>query len=90
MAFFFGMSPYVTHLGVSLSETYHLNTNELILETAVRGQPTPEVQWFKDSIEIQSGGRYQLIEHQDGTRELIIDRPDSAQRSRGPRTRYPW
>jgi len=71
------MSPYVTHLGVSLSETYHLNTNELILETAVRGQPTPEVQWFKDSIEIQSGGRYQLIEHQDGTRELIIDRPDS-------------
>ncbi|XP_016940406.2 muscle M-line assembly protein unc-89 isoform X12 [Drosophila suzukii] len=61
----------------SLKETYHLNTNELILETAVRGQPTPEVQWFKDSIEIQSGGRYQLIEHQDGTRELIIDRPDS-------------
>nr|XP_044249283.1 muscle M-line assembly protein unc-89 isoform X4 [Drosophila takahashii] len=61
----------------SLKETYHLNTNELILETAVRGQPTPEVQWFKDSIEIQSGGRYQLIEHQDGTRELIIDRPDN-------------
>uniref|UniRef100_A0A6P4FIV9 Muscle M-line assembly protein unc-89-like isoform X2 n=1 Tax=Drosophila rhopaloa TaxID=1041015 RepID=A0A6P4FIV9_DRORH len=61
----------------SLKETYHLNTNELILETAVRGQPTPEVQWFKDSIEIQSGGRYQLIEHQDGTCELIIDRPDN-------------
>ncbi|XP_017019749.1 muscle M-line assembly protein unc-89 isoform X1 [Drosophila kikkawai] len=61
----------------SLKETYHLNTNELILETAVRGQPTPEVQWFKDSVEIQSGGRYQLIEHQDGTCELIIDRPDN-------------
>ncbi|KAH8321002.1 hypothetical protein KR067_013027 [Drosophila pandora] len=61
----------------SLKETYHLNTNELILETAVRGQPTPEVQWFKDSIEIQSGGRYQLLEHQDGTCELIIDRPDN-------------
>lgn len=58
-------------------ETYHLNTNELILETAVRGQPTPEVQWFKDSVEIQSGGRHQIIEHQDGTCELIIDRPDS-------------
>jgi len=43
----------------------------------VRGQPTPQVQWFKDSIEVQSGGRYQLIEHQDGTCELIIDRPDS-------------
>ncbi|KAH8390355.1 hypothetical protein KR200_010964 [Drosophila serrata] len=61
----------------SLKETYHLNTNELILETAVRGQPTPEVQWFKDSVEIQSGGRYQLLEHQDGTCELIIDRPDN-------------
>ncbi|XP_030387654.1 titin homolog isoform X3 [Scaptodrosophila lebanonensis] len=61
----------------SLKETYHLNTNELILETGVRGQPTPEVQWFKDSIEIQSGGRYQILEHQDGTCELIIDKPDS-------------
>lgn len=58
-------------------ETYHLNSNELILETGVRGQPTPQVQWFKDSIEIQSGGRYQIIEHQDGTCELIIDRPDN-------------
>ncbi|XP_033149172.1 muscle M-line assembly protein unc-89-like [Drosophila busckii] len=61
----------------SLKETYHLNSNELILETAVRGQPTPQVQWFKDSIEIQSGDRYQLLEHQDGTCELIIDRPDN-------------
>ncbi|EDW61837.2 uncharacterized protein Dvir_GJ20095, isoform B [Drosophila virilis] len=61
----------------SLKETYHLTSNELILETAVRGQPTPQVQWFKDSIEVQSGGRYQIIEHQDGTCELIIDRPDS-------------
>ncbi|XP_068144679.1 muscle M-line assembly protein unc-89 isoform X5 [Drosophila tropicalis] len=61
----------------SLRETYHLNSNELILETAVRGQPTPEVQWFKDSVEIQSGGRYQILEHQDGTCELIIDRPDN-------------
>ncbi|XP_002139005.4 muscle M-line assembly protein unc-89 isoform X13 [Drosophila pseudoobscura] len=61
----------------SLKDTYHLNTNELILETAVRGQPTPEVQWFKDSIEIQSGGRFQLIEHQDGSCELHIDRPDN-------------
>lgn len=43
----------------------------------MRGQPTPQVQWFKDSIEIQSGGRYQIIEHQDGTCELIVDRPDN-------------
>ncbi|EDW09260.2 uncharacterized protein Dmoj_GI20421, isoform E [Drosophila mojavensis] len=61
----------------SLKETYHLNSNELILETAVRGQPTPQVQWFKDSVEVQSGGRFQIIEHQDGTCELIIDRPDN-------------
>lgn len=56
-------------------ENYHLNTNELILDTGVRGQPTPEVQWFKDSMEIQSGGRFKILEHQDGTCELIIDRP---------------
>ncbi|XP_054741014.1 muscle M-line assembly protein unc-89 isoform X2 [Anastrepha obliqua] len=61
----------------SLKEIYHLNTNELILETGVRGQPTPKVQWSKDSIEIQSGGRYQILQHQDGTCVLIIDRPDS-------------
>lgn len=70
---------YATTNGSPLrpTETYHLNSNELILETAVRGQPTPQVQWFKDSIEIQNGDRHQLIEHQDGTCELIIDRPDN-------------
>lgn len=58
-------------------EIYHLNTNELVLETGVRGQPTPQVQWSKDNFEIKNGGRYQILQHQDGTCELIIDRPDA-------------
>ncbi|XP_036344439.1 muscle M-line assembly protein unc-89-like, partial [Rhagoletis pomonella] len=60
----------------SLKEIYHLNTNELILETGVRGQPAPQVTWSKDNFEIKSGGRFQILQHQDGTCELIIDRPD--------------
>lgn len=58
-------------------EIYHLNTNELVLETGIRGQPIPQVQWSKDNFEIKNGGRYQILQHQDGTCELIIDRPDA-------------
>lgn len=33
-------------------DTYHLNINELYLETHVRGQPHPTVEWFKDSVSV--------------------------------------
>lgn len=53
-----------------------MNTNELILETGVRGVPTPEIHWFKDMVELTQGGKYHMLEHQDGTIELVIDYPD--------------
>lgn len=33
-------------------DTYHLNINELYLETHVRAQPHPTVEWFKDSVSV--------------------------------------
>lgn len=52
-----------------------MNTNELILEIHVRGQPNPTVVWVKDGVEIQNSERYQILEHSDGTCELVIDKP---------------
>uniref|UniRef100_A0A1B0BT08 Ig-like domain-containing protein n=1 Tax=Glossina palpalis gambiensis TaxID=67801 RepID=A0A1B0BT08_9MUSC len=60
-----------------LRDTYHLNTNELILETGVRGQPAPKVQWFKDSVEIEKSERFHIFNHSDGTCELVIDYPSN-------------
>ncbi|XP_061389091.1 muscle M-line assembly protein unc-89 [Musca vetustissima] len=59
-----------------VKETYHLNTNELILETGVRGEPTPTIQWLKDNIDIEEGGRIHKFHHADGTLELVIDCPN--------------
>uniref|UniRef100_T1GCX8 Ig-like domain-containing protein n=1 Tax=Megaselia scalaris TaxID=36166 RepID=T1GCX8_MEGSC len=60
----------------SLKDAYHLNTNELILTSQIRGQPTPSVTWFKDAVEIQNDDKYQVIDHADGTCELIVDKPE--------------
>uniref|UniRef100_A0A1I8NUE4 Muscle M-line assembly protein unc-89 n=1 Tax=Stomoxys calcitrans TaxID=35570 RepID=A0A1I8NUE4_STOCA len=59
-----------------LKETYHLNTNELVLETGVRGEPMPKVQWLRDNIDIEEGGRFHTFYHADGTCELVIDCPN--------------
>uniref|UniRef100_A0A1A9W2E7 Ig-like domain-containing protein n=1 Tax=Glossina brevipalpis TaxID=37001 RepID=A0A1A9W2E7_9MUSC len=60
-----------------LRDTYHLNTNELILETGVRGQPAPKVQWFKDSVEVEKSERLHISNHTDGSCELVIDYPST-------------
>lgn len=60
----------------SIKETYHLNTNELILETGARGQPKPIITWFKDSVEIKNDERIKIISHADGSSELVIDQPN--------------
>lgn len=57
-------------------DTYHLITNELVLETGIRGVPTPQIQWLKDSIEIENGGRIHILHHSDGNLELVIDSPN--------------
>lgn len=59
-----------------LTDTYHLNSNELILETGIRGVPMPQVQWLKDNIEIESSGRFHIFQHTDGNCELVIDSPN--------------
>lgn len=58
------------------SDTYHLNTNELIIECLVRGDPKPKITWIKDDFEIDNPTKYQQIDHDDGTCELIINNPN--------------
>lgn len=62
-------------------DTYHLNINELYLETHVRGQPHPKVEWFKDSADIsRTDPKYQVFDHPDGLCELIVNFPNSGDR----------
>lgn len=56
-------------------DTYHLNSNELILECRVRGEPMPKINWVKDSFDVDIGEKIQQIDHDDGTCELIINNP---------------
>lgn len=59
-----------------MTDSYRLNTNELILTSQVRGKPAPDVTWFKDAVELEDDDKYEIIDHADGTCELIIDKPD--------------
>lgn len=52
-----------------------MNTNELILECHVHGEPRPKITWSKDSFDIETGDKYQQIDHDDGNCELIINNP---------------
>lgn len=62
-------------------DTYHLNINELYLETHVRGQPHPKIDWFKDSADIlRTDPKYQVFDHPDGLCELIVNFPNSGDR----------
>lgn len=60
-------------------DTYHLNINELYLETHVRGYPHPTVEWLKDSVNIaRNDPKYQVFDHPDGLCELIVNDPGNA------------
>lgn len=53
-----------------------MNTNEIYLETHVRGQPHPKVEWLKDSVTVtKDDEKFQQIDHPDGTCELIVNYP---------------
>lgn len=59
------------------TDTYHLNINELYLETHVRGVPHPTVEWYKDSVNIsRTDPKYQVFDHPDGLCELIVNEPN--------------
>lgn len=60
-------------------DTYHLNINELYLETHVRGAPHPVVEWYKDSVNIsRTDPKYQVFDHPDGLCELIVNEPNQS------------
>lgn len=62
-------------------DTYHLNINELYMETHVRGQPHPTIEWFKDSVGIsRTDPKYQVFDHPDGLCELIVNFPNNNDR----------
>lgn len=53
-----------------------MNTNDIYLETHVRGQPTATIEWVKDGVTItKDDNKYQQIDHPDGTCELIVNYP---------------
>lgn len=59
------------------TDTYHLNLNELYLETHVRGQPIPTVEWVKDGVTVERGdSKYQQTDHPDGLCELTVNSPN--------------
>lgn len=56
-------------------DQFHLNTNELVLDCHIRGQPMPSVYWMKDGQTIEPDGSFQQFEHEDGSLEFVITNP---------------
>lgn len=56
-------------------DVYHSNTTELVIDTKVRGNPRPTVEWLKDEQPVVLDDRVQQVEHLDGLCELIITKP---------------
>lgn len=61
----------------SSTDTYHLNGNELYLETHVRGAPHPKIEWVKDGVSVaRDDPKYQQFDHADGLCELVVNDPN--------------
>lgn len=56
-------------------DVYHSTTGELVIDTKVRGNPRPTIEWLKDEVPVVLDDRIQQIEHLDGLCELIINKP---------------
>lgn len=53
-----------------------MNINELYLETHVRGEPHPTIEWVKDGVTIsRDDPKYQQFDHADGQCELVVNDP---------------
>lgn len=59
----------------SPTDQYHLNTNELVIDGHLRGQPFPSVFWVRDGQTVDPDGTLQQFEHADGTVEFIVTNP---------------
>lgn len=58
------------------TDTYHLNINELHLETHVRAEPQATIEWTKDSMPVsRDNPKYQQFDHSDGLCELVVNDP---------------
>lgn len=59
-----------------ISDNYNLQSNELVLECRVRGEPRPTVSWTRDNNFIDSNDKYQQIDQPDGLCRLIVYNPE--------------
>lgn len=73
---FLTLSFYHTLICDTKTDTYHLNINELYLETHVRAEPHPTIEWVKDGVTIsRDDPKYQQFDHPDGQCELVVNDP---------------
>ncbi|XP_059620294.1 muscle M-line assembly protein unc-89-like, partial [Phlebotomus argentipes] len=66
----------------ALKDNYHINTNELIIDSHIRGQPMPSVSWMKDGLTVNPDGTFQQFEHEDGSIEFVISDPQRSHSGR--------
>uniref|UniRef100_A0A1B0CWT0 Muscle M-line assembly protein unc-89 n=1 Tax=Lutzomyia longipalpis TaxID=7200 RepID=A0A1B0CWT0_LUTLO len=59
----------------ALKDNYHINTDELVIDSHIRGQPMPRVSWMKDGLTVNPDGTFQQFEHEDGSIEFVISNP---------------
>lgn len=58
------------------SDIYHVEMNQLVLETRVRGEPNPTIEWAYNCMPIDKEMfKYKQIGYPDGTVQLIINYP---------------
>lgn len=60
-----------------MTDVYHAQENDLIIDCKVRANPRPVIIWLKDEMPIEFDERTQQIEHSDGVCELIINKPST-------------
>lgn len=57
-------------------DVYHVDVNQLVLETRVRGEPNPTIEWSYNCMPIDKEMfKYKQICYPDGTVQLIINYP---------------
>ena len=61
----------------SILDTYQSQSNQIILECKVSGNPKPNIFWQKDNVLLEfPSQKYQLVELLEGIKQLIIANPN--------------